>query len=995
MLAVCRVLAERGDTVHIVSAAPPAVFSRDAGADAAKRISVRRAALDCGAVQLDAITVDRVGSLQRYKETAVDGREAIVAAEAAWLRAAMADCVLVDCVPVACAAAARARVPCVCVTNFSWDFIYADFMVAAGKESRHIVWQIAEDYASCAMLLRLPGFTPMPAFRQVIDVPLVVRRARRARADVRAELGIREGERLLLFNFGGQDASWQLLEEFLPPGWKCVVCTMLPLNGESQLPPRFFRPSSEDAYIPDILNACDAMLGKIGYGTTSEALAHGIPMVFVRRDFFNEEPFLRKLLEVNGASVEMPRRDFFAGRWAPYLEAALRLRVQYKGALNGAEMVADAVEAVAAGNTEAPLIASAPPERATRVRLRDTIVFGYQLQRAHQRTFDVPEWYGDLYRKAARRWPADSGGEQTHAAPSSLADAEPTMDAHFSVLDGDAMLHADSDVSSFLSLLARLSEPQAEISPRSLPEWRAAGALFDWDSPITVSRAPGRLDVMGGIADYSGSLVLQMPIAQACVVALQRQPVGKQRLWQHTRHRHNELRRNCSDASGDAGAAAISAHGVASIRLVSTGADAGNRAPTFDMDLRDLFDASGEVLSYERARAYFEQDTSRRWAAYVVGAVVVLMREKGVRFEDGMAILVHSEVPEGKGVSSSASVEVAAMSALAGAHGLELDRKELAVLCQKVENLVVGAPCGLMDQMASACGMDGSLMRMLCQPDLLQPELHVPSHVALWGIDSGIRHSVGGSDYGSVRVGAFMGKALINARRAEVERSSADAEGDMHGGAKAALKPIRHLAELRVHDFEKVYEGRLPETMSGEDFLRVCPDGHGDSVTTIDRATTYAVRAPTAHPVREHFRVRAFAQVLCAEDSDEQLEVLGELMFQSHESYGACGLGSTGTDRLVELVREEAESGGGALHGAKITGGGSGGTVCVLGRAGVAGEAALSRIVERYASETGHKPYVFSGSSEGAAAFGTLKVLRKKESSDGGGKRLLLSAGPA
>jgi hypothetical protein len=56
---------------------------------------------------------------------------------------------------------------------------------------------------------------------------------------------------------------------------------------------------------------------------------------------------------------------------------------------------------------------------------------------------------------------------------------------------------------------------------------------------IWVSRAPGRLDVMGGISDYSGSLVLQMPIAQACHVAAQIHPPGARlKLWQHIRHRH-------------------------------------------------------------------------------------------------------------------------------------------------------------------------------------------------------------------------------------------------------------------------------------------------------------------------------------------------------------------------------------------------------------------------------------------------------------------------
>lgn len=64
--------------------------------------------------------------------------------------------------------------------------------------------------------------------------------------------------------------------------------------------------------------------------TMSECLAHSIPLVFVRRDFFNEEPFLRKMLEIHGAAVEIKRRDFLAGHWAPYLQRATTLRPHYR-----------------------------------------------------------------------------------------------------------------------------------------------------------------------------------------------------------------------------------------------------------------------------------------------------------------------------------------------------------------------------------------------------------------------------------------------------------------------------------------------------------------------------------------------------------------------------------------------------------------------------------------------------------------------------------------
>ena len=95
-------------------------------------------------------------------------------------------------------------------------------------------------------------------------------------------------------------------------------------------------------------------------------------------------------------------------------------------------------------------------------------------------------------------------------------------------------------------------------------------------------------------------------------------------------------------------------------------------------------------------------------------------------------------------------------------------------------------------------------------------------------------------------------------------------------------------------------------------------------------------------------------------------------MYESHASYSACGLGSTGTDDLVELVK--AAGVGDGLYGAKITGGGSGGTVAVLGTRDAG--AAVAKVASSYAEKTGHQPYIFSGSSPGSAAFGHLVVRR-------------------
>jgi L-arabinokinase len=354
-------------------------------------------------------------------------------------------------------------------------------------------------------------------------------------------------------------------------------------------------------------------------------------------------------------------------------------------------------------------------------------------------------------------------------------------------------------------------------------------------------------------------------------------------------------------------------------------------------------------VDYDKARDLFRKDSRSAWAAYAAGAFVVLARERSVRFDDGAHILIASEVPEGKGVSSSAAIEVAVMQAVAAAFDISLEPRELALLCQMVENRVVGAPCGVMDQMTSVCGKQNHLLALLCQPAEIQGNIAVPDDIAFWGIDSGVRHSVSGADYGSVRVGAFMGLRILS-----------EATGETWNG---------YLANISPEAFERELAPLLPERITGAEFL----SKYGptiDTVTQVDPDRTYVVKIPTAHPIYENFRVSAFAELLKSGSVNRQLEMPGELMYQSHASYSACGLGSEATDRLVELVREVGPAGG--LYGAKITGGGSGGTVAILAKKGADG--AVRAVADRYARESGRQPYIFTGSSPGAADTGVQVI---------------------
>uniref|UniRef100_A0A5B7ACR5 Putative L-arabinokinase-like n=1 Tax=Davidia involucrata TaxID=16924 RepID=A0A5B7ACR5_DAVIN len=951
---VVRNLILAGHDVHVVTGAPDFVFTTEIQSP---RLFLRKVLLDCGAVQADALTVDRLASLEKYSETAVVPRASILATEVEWLNSIKADLVVSDVVPVACRAAADAGIRSVCVTNFSWDFIYAEYVMAAGNDHRSIVWQIAEDYSHCEFLIRLPGYCPMPAYRDVIDVPLVVRRLHKSRKEVRKELGIGDDVKLVILNFGGQPAGWKLKEEYLPSGWLCLVCGA---SDNQELPPNFIK-LAKNVYTPDLIAASDCMLGKIGYGTVSEALAYKLPFVFVRRDYFNEEPFLRNMLEYYQGGVEMIRRDLITGHWKPYLERAVCLKPCYEGGINGGEVAARILQDTAIGKNYASDKLSGAR------RLRDAIVLGYQLQRVSGRDLCIPDWYANAENELGLR----TGSPTAEMTENSFLMNSYTED--FEILHGD--LHGLSDTMSFLKSLAELDtlhDSGKNTEKRRMRECIAAAGIFNWEEEIFVARAPGRLDVMGGIADYSGSLVLQMPIREACHVAVQKIHPSKQRLWKHADARQH-----------------VEGQGPTPVlEIVSYGSELSNRGPTFDMDLSDFMDGE-QPISYEKAKMYFAQDPSQKWAAYVAGTILVLMTELGVCFENSISILVSSAVPEGKGVSSSAAVEVATMSAIAAAHGLDISPRELALLCQKVENHIVGAPCGVMDQMTSACGEANKLLAMICQPAEIVGLVDIPSHIRFWGIDSGIRHSIGGADYGSVRVGAFMGLSMIKSIASTMLSPTLSAENgenrdELEEDGAELLKTeasIDYLCNLSPHRYEAHYDKLLPDSMLGDTFFEKYAN-HNDPVTVIDHKRIYAVRAAARHPIYENFRVKAFKALLSSATSNDQLTALGELTYQCHYSYSACGLGTDGTERLVQLVQEMQHNKlsryeGGTLYGAKITGGGSGGTVCVIGRNCMRSSEQILEIQQRYKGATGYMPFLFEGSSPGAGKFGYLKIRRR------------------
>src|ERR1700761_944420 len=243
---------------------------------------------------------------------------------------------------------------------------------------------------------------------------------------------------------------------------------------------------------------------------------------------------------------------------------------------------------------------------------------------------------------------------------------------------------------------------------------------FSASRPVYISRAPGRLDLMGGNVDYTGGLVFQATIREATWAAAQLRSDDRIVFWNPQMKEEGWLDR-------------------------------------VEFDFSSLTDE-------EQTRQQVSQNRQISWTAYVLGVFYLLRKKFPERVTSGASIYLHSEVPLNKGVSSSAAVEVATMKAAAAAYGIDLHGIELAEMCQWVENVIAQSACGIMDQAASVLGDEGFVLPLLCQPCKPYPLVKLPQGLRCWAIDSGVRHAVTGIEYEAARAAAFVGYRMICAR---------------------------------------------------------------------------------------------------------------------------------------------------------------------------------------------------------------------------------------
>ncbi len=358
-------------------------------------------------------------------------------------------------------------------------------------------------------------------------------------------------------------------------------------------------------------------------------------------------------------------------------------------------------------------------------------------------------------------------------------------------------------------------------------------------APRWVAAAPGRVNVIGEHTDYNDGFVLPMAIERYTVIA----------------------------AAPAAGAGQI-------VRLRST---------------------LGDGVAAIDLRRPLSPAPKGTWFNYPLGVIAGFLA-RGAR-PGGFDALIHSNVPFGGGVSSSAALEVATATLLEAMTGRTLDPLEKALLCQKAEHDYAGMPCGIMDQFISVMGRKDHLLLLDCRSR--KPEL-VPMtdpSVALLITNTNVKHELTGGGYAK--------------RRAQCEEAA---------------------QALGVPSLRNATAGMLQSA-----------DGKLDPV----------VYRRARHVIAEIERTVRAAQAVRASN----WPALGQLMYASHASLrDDYEVSCAELDAVVEIAQTIGPNGG--VLGCRMTGGGFGGCTVALVRADAL-DAVSDRIADGYEKRTQIKPSLF------------------------------------
>jgi UDP:flavonoid glycosyltransferase YjiC (YdhE family) len=329
----------RPNTQFEIFTTAPEWFFRDS---LAAEFSYHETVTDVGLAQATPFD-ENVAETVRRLDDLVPFREELVSALARTVRGLGCSLVLCDIAPLGIAVAEAAGLPSVLVENFTWDWIYAGYVEENPRLASHAEY-LGEIFRRATLHIQTePVCDPRPG---TLVVPPVAREPRASSSEIRVRLGVADDSRMVLVTTGGipdaRDYVASLAERARAlPGVSLVV----PVGdrwlraGENVV----VIPHHSGFFHPDLVNAADAVVGKLGYSTVAEVFRAGVPFGYVERPRFRESDVLAAFVRSRIASRAIPEDDLLTAAYVDLLPELLAAPRIPPAEPNGAAMAADAI----------------------------------------------------------------------------------------------------------------------------------------------------------------------------------------------------------------------------------------------------------------------------------------------------------------------------------------------------------------------------------------------------------------------------------------------------------------------------------------------------------------------------------------------------------------------------------------------------------------------------------------------------------------------------
>jgi hypothetical protein len=262
---------------------------------------------DVGVIQIDSLQTDREATWATWQQIR-DKQADLIEAEVKFLQENKVDLIFGDIPPMIALIAKAANIPCWMASNFGWDFIYRDW---GGKFIELADW-ISASYSQCDRLFRLPFAEPMSSFPNIEDVGLTGGKPKYSAEYIRNKFALDSDRPTALLTFGGlslQSIPYQNLANFLD--WQFIT-----FDRDAPNLPNLTRANGDRLRPVDLMVICDRLVTKPGYGTLSEALRVGVPVVCLTREGFLEAETLIAGVKNYAKHLIISPQEFYEGDWS-------------------------------------------------------------------------------------------------------------------------------------------------------------------------------------------------------------------------------------------------------------------------------------------------------------------------------------------------------------------------------------------------------------------------------------------------------------------------------------------------------------------------------------------------------------------------------------------------------------------------------------------------------------------------------------------------------